>query len=56
MDELTTVKPPPNSLGSLNSKSTLYWLSKEVMKEAVEDNKAKLKQSGKEIPVKDVDI
>ena len=56
MDKLTTVKQPLNPLRSSNPKSTLYWISKEVMKEAVEDKKTELKQSGKEIPAKDVDI
>ena len=56
MDKLTTVERPLDPLGSLNPKSTLYWISKEVMKEAVEDKKAELKQSGKEIPAKNVDI
>ena len=56
LDKLTTVKRPLDPLGSLNPKSTLYWVSKQVMKEAVEDKKAELKQSGKEIPAKEVDI
>ena len=56
MDKLTTVERPLDPLGSSNPKSTLYWISKEVMKEAVEDKKTELKQSGKEIPAKDVDI
>ena len=37
-------------IGLLNPKSTSYCVSKEVMKEAVEDKKAELKQSGMEIP------
>ena len=56
MDELTTMKQPPNLLGSSIPESTLHRISKEVMKEAVEDKKVELKQSGKEIPAKDVDI
>ena len=43
MDELTTVKLPLNPLGSSNHKSTLYWISQEVIKEAVENKKAELK-------------
>ena len=56
MDELTTVERPLDPLGSSNPKSALYWISKEVMKEAVKDKKAELRQSGMEIPAKDVDI
>ena len=56
MDELTTVERPLGPLGLSNPKSTLYWISKEVMKEAVKNKKAELKQSGREIPAKDVDI
>ena len=56
MDKLTTVERPFDPLGSSNPKSTIYWISKEVMKEAMENKKAELKQSGKEIPAKDVDI
>ena len=56
MEELKTVERPLDPLGSSNPKSTLYWVSKEVMKEAVENKKGELKQSGMEIPVEDVDI
>ena len=56
MDELATMKRPPNPFGSSIPESALYWISEEVMKEAVEDKKAELEQSGKEIPAKDVDI
>ena len=56
IDELTTVERPFDPLGSSNPKSTVYWISKEMMKEAVENKKTELKQSGKEIPTKDVDI
>ena len=56
MDKLTTVEQPLDPLESSNPKSTLYWISKEVMKEAVENKKVKLKQSDKEIPTKDVVI
>ena len=56
MEELKTVERLLDPLRSLNLKSTLYWVSKEMMKEAVEDKKAELKQSGKEIPAEDVDI
>ena len=37
MEELKTVKRPLDTLGSSNPESSLYWVSKEVMKEAVED-------------------
>ena len=37
MDELTTVERPLDPLGSLYPKSTLYWISKEMMKEAGEN-------------------
>ena len=37
MDELTTVKRPPNLLESSILESTLRRISKEVMKEAMED-------------------
>ena len=56
MEELKPVERPLDPLGLSNPKSALYWVSKEVMKEAVEDKKAKLKQSGMEIPAKDVDV
>ena len=56
MDVLTTVERPLDPLRLSNPKSTLYCISKEVMKEAVENKKAELKQPGKEIPAKDVDI
>ena len=55
MYKLTTVEQPLDPLGSANPKYTLYWISKEVTKEAVENKKAELKQSGKEIPAKDID-
>ena len=56
MDELGTMKRPPNSLGSSIPESTLYRISKKVMKEAVEEKKVELKQYGTKIPAKDVDI
>ena len=56
MDELTTVERPLDPLGSSNHKSTLCWISKEMMKEVVNNKKAELRQSGKEVPAKDVDI
>ena len=56
MEKLKPVERPLDPLGSSNPKLTLYWISKEVMKKAVEDKKAELKQSGRELPAKDVDI
>ena len=55
MDKLMTVERPLDPLGSSNPKSALYWVSKEVMKQAVEDKKTELRQSGMEIPAEDVD-
>ena len=40
MDELATMKRPPNPLGSSIPESTLHRISKKVIKEAVEDKKA----------------
>ena len=56
MDEFATMKGPPNPLGSSIPESTLHRISKKVMKEAVEDKKVELKQSGTKIPAKDVDV
>ena len=56
MDELATMKRPPNPLGSLIPESTLHKISKKVTKEADEDKKVELKQSGTKIPAKDVDV
>ena len=41
MDELAAMQPP-NQLRSLIPESTLHWISKMVMKEAVEDKKMEL--------------
>ena len=41
MDELAAIRPP-NRLRSLIPESTLHWISKMVMKEAVEDKKIEL--------------
>ena len=43
MDDLKTMKRPPNLLGSSIPESTLHRISKEVMKEAVEDKEMELK-------------
>ena len=56
MDELGTMKRPPNLLESSISESTLHRISRKVMKQAIEDKKVELKQSGTKIPAKDVDI
>ena len=56
MDELATMKQPPNPLGSSIPESTLHRISKKVTKEAVEDKKVELNQSGTKIPVIDVDV
>ena len=56
MDELATMKRPPNLLGSLIPEFTLHLISEKVIREAVEDKKAELKQSGTKIPAKDVDV
>ena len=56
MDELAAMIRPPNQLRSSIPESTLHWISKMVMKEAVEDRKMELMRSGKKIPVKDVDV
>ena len=50
------MKRPPNPTGSSIPKSILQRISKRVMKEAVEDKKVELKQSGTKIPAKDVDV
>ena len=56
MEELKTVEQPLDPSGSSNPKPALYWVSKEVTIEAVEDKKVELRQFGMEIPVKDMDI
>ena len=56
MDELASMIQPPNQLRSSMPESTLHRISKMVMKEAVEDKKMKLIQSGKKIPDSDVDV
>ena len=56
MKELKPVERPHDPLGSSNPKSALHWVSKEVTKQAVEDKKAELRQSGMQIPAKDIDI
>ena len=56
MDELAAMKQPLNPTGSLIPKSTSQRVSKREMKEAVEDKKVELKQSGTKIPAKDVDV
>ena len=55
MYELAVMRPP-NRLRSSIPESTFYQISKMVMKEAVEDKKMKLMQSGTKIPTKDVDV
>ena len=50
-DKLTIVERPLDLLGSSTPKSILYWISKEVTKKVVENKKAELKQSSKEITV-----
>ena len=56
MDELTTMKRPPNPLGSSIPESSSHRISKKVIKEVVKDKKVELKQSGTKIPAKDVAI
>ena len=56
MDELTTMKRPLNPLESSIPESTLQRISKKITKEAVEDKKVELKQSGMKIPAIDVDV
>ena len=56
MDELATMIQPPNQLRSSIPESTLHWISKMVMKEAVEDKKVELMRSGRNVPTKDVDV
>ena len=55
MDKLAAMQPP-NQLKSSMPESTLHWISKMVMKEAVEDKKMKLMRLGKKIPTKDLDV
>ena len=55
MDVLAAMIQPPNQLRSLMPESTLHWISKIVIKEAVEDKKMELMQLGTKIPVKDID-
>ena len=43
MNELTKVERPLNPLGLSNPKSTLYWISEGVIKDAVENKTAELK-------------
>jgi len=50
------IKRPPNALGLSILGSKLWRISKKVTKEAVEDKKVELKQSGMKIPAKDVDV
>ena len=56
MDELAAIIRPPNQLRSLISESTLHWISKMVMKEAIEDKKVELMRSGTKILAKDIDV
>ena len=56
MDELAAMLRPPNQLRSSMPESTLQRTSKMVMKEAVEDKKMELMQSGTKIPIKDLDV
>ena len=42
MDELAAMIRPPNQLRSSMPESTLHWISKMVMKEAIEDKKLEL--------------
>ena len=56
MDELTTMKRPPNPLGSSITESKLQRISNKVMKKEIEVKKVELKQSGTKIPAKDVDV
>ena len=49
-------KQPPNQLRSSIPKSTLHQISKMIMKEAVEDKKMELTQSGMKIPGNNVDV
>ena len=61
MDELKAMvgsdsKQPPNQLRSSMPESTLHWISKMIMKEAVEDKKMELTQAGMKIPDNDADV
>ena len=56
MDELAAMIRPPNPTESLIPKSTLQKISKRVMKKAVEDKKVEFKQSGTQIPTKDINM
>ena len=56
MDELATMKRPPNPSGSSIPESTLHRISKNVLKEVVEDKKVELKRSVTKIPAKDIDV
>ena len=52
MDELAAMRPP-NQLRSSIPEAILHWISKLVMKEAVEDKKVELMQLGPKIPTKE---
>ena len=56
MDELPSTLRPPNHLKSSMPESILRWISKMVMKEAVEDKKTDLMRSSTKIPENDVDV
>ena len=56
MEELKPVERPLDPLESSNPKSELYWVSKKVIKEAVEDKNAELRRHGIDIPAEDVDV
>ena len=55
MDELAAMRPP-NQVRSCIPESTLHRISKMVMKEAFEDKKMELIQSGTKITTKDIDV
>ena len=49
-------KQPPNQLRSSMPESTLHRISNMIMKDAVEDKKLELTQSGMKIPENDTDV
>ena len=57
-DDMTNkdTKQPPNQLRSSMPESTLHRISKMIMKEAVEDKKMELTQSGMKIPGNNADV
>ena len=56
MDELVAMLRPPNQSRSSMRESTLHRISKLIIKEAVEDKKMELTQSGTKIPENDSDV